>query len=245
MVVDDEPEIREILKEELEFAGASVWEASCGVDAISLLQSQAIQLVLTDAKMPNGNGMELLKAIKQKDPQIPLVVFITGHADFSNEVAYASGASDILYKPIDFSSLITKIQKLLIPRKFRWERKSERIRASFEVKLNVSEETKRLSGKTFDLGQGGMFVHITQNFPKIGQEVYFEIRCAPQLLSGPELISPQIDKIVGLGIVRWCRYKDDHTYKSGIGVEFLEVENANSFSDFLIKLQKTAFIPLG
>lgn len=237
LVVDDEPDIREILKDELEFIGAKISEAKCGNDAIELVKKNSFDLVLTDANMPEGNGMELLVKIRDLCPKLPLVVFITGQAPFTDIQAYGAGASAIFSKPIKIPDLVAQIQNLLLPPEKRWTRKSERLRAETKVELYFKNLGTSMSTKTIDIGQGGMFIHSVNDFPVVGSIVEFKIIF--------EVESFNLKEISGSGTVRWSRAKATLPLLTGFGIEFLELDDLSIFLKFLADLKSPAFIPIG
>ena len=79
LVVDDELNIREGSQRILSRVGFDVLQASTGMEALDLLESQIIPIILLDLKMPGMDGMEVLKRIRQLDETI-LIIVITGFA---------------------------------------------------------------------------------------------------------------------------------------------------------------------
>ncbi|NDG86173.1 MAG: response regulator, partial [Proteobacteria bacterium] len=89
LVVDDEPMLREILRDVLEFEGARVCEAAHAKDALARLSQEPVDAVISDIRMPGGDGFELLAGIRDRDTGMPVVLMITGFSDISAELAYA------------------------------------------------------------------------------------------------------------------------------------------------------------
>lgn len=115
LVVDDEPHIREAIRKGLTLIGEyEVMIAENGREAIDQLERRFFDLVLTDLKMPEMDGIELLKMIKGIRPEIPVIV-MTGYGSIEVAVeAMKIGANDFITKPIDLNDLhlhITKAQK--------------------------------------------------------------------------------------------------------------------------------------
>ncbi len=110
LVVDDEELLREILREELESMGATVTEADGGKLALKKLQAGKIDILITDVRMPAGDGIVLLKESRTV-PYPPLVFLCTGFSDTTVEAARALGASDIFSKPCRSSTMIASIVK--------------------------------------------------------------------------------------------------------------------------------------
>src|SRR5665647_2655490 len=103
LVVDDETDIRELLALTLERMDIRTDSASNVEDAKHLLSKQAYALCLTDMRLPDGNGLDLVRFIAQHYPGLPVAV-ITAFGSAENAVsALKAGAFDYLTKPISVS----------------------------------------------------------------------------------------------------------------------------------------------
>lgn len=101
LIVDDEQEVRISLYEALKRQGHEVSVAENGAMALDLLVRAAVDLVITDIRMPELDGLELLKRLKTTSPDLPVVI-ITGHATVESAVsAMKQGAFDYMLKPVD------------------------------------------------------------------------------------------------------------------------------------------------
>lgn len=113
LVVDDEERVRTILKIMLSAEGHDVMEASGGNKALSLLDGEAFDLVITDIRMDGLDGVGLLREIKERDLGCP-VVFITAYATLKSAVdALRLGASDYLVKPFDEKQVFLAVERAL------------------------------------------------------------------------------------------------------------------------------------
>jgi DNA-binding NtrC family response regulator len=113
LVVDDEAVIRDGLQRVLEGDQFEVETCMSGHNAIERLQEKEYGLVITDLKMPGMNGIEVLKAVKALQPDIP-VILITGYASIDTAVeAIKNGASDYISKPFSPDILLEKVQNAL------------------------------------------------------------------------------------------------------------------------------------
>jgi DNA-binding NtrC family response regulator len=112
LVVDDEPALRELLKRGLtQFGNFSVDVASNGSEAIEKIERDLFDLVLTDLKMPEMDGLDLLRTIKGTRPEL-IVIIMTAHGSIETAVdAMKIGANDYITKPIDFNELLIHISK--------------------------------------------------------------------------------------------------------------------------------------
>jgi CheY-like chemotaxis protein len=113
LVVDDEPDLREILRDELEALDGKVFDAENGTKAFKIFENNAIDAVISDIRMAGGDGIELLKKIRAAQKRQPIVILITGFADYSNEEVIKLGANAILTKPFDILKVRDKMVELL------------------------------------------------------------------------------------------------------------------------------------
>jgi DNA-binding NtrC family response regulator len=109
LIVDDEPDIVELMEEEFKYFGFNTATALCGDDAIKVLDREKIDLVVSDFKMPNGNGMSVLNHVK-KMSKPPYFYFVSGQADLSVNDALNAGARRFFSKPFDLDGLIKDIE---------------------------------------------------------------------------------------------------------------------------------------
>jgi DNA-binding response OmpR family regulator len=111
LLVDDDPAIRQILCRLLTEEEYSVLTAANGVEALGLVDTTELDLIVLDLNMPVKDGWETCNQLCVKNPLLP-VILITGRPNqyFS---AVASGVSALLEKPLDFLKLLSTIQTLL------------------------------------------------------------------------------------------------------------------------------------
>lgn len=121
LVVDDEASARSGLEKLLNQSGYDVSLAPDGVAALEVAASTAPDVVVTDLKMPNMDGMTLLTKLREQDSELPVIV-TTAFGDVSNAVdAMRKGASDFITKPIDFDVLLLAIERAFEQRVIRVE----------------------------------------------------------------------------------------------------------------------------
>jgi DNA-binding NtrC family response regulator len=113
LVIDDESEMRSALSHALTRDGFAVESAASGTKALSKIKKGAVSLVITDLKMPEMSGMEVLGAVKKRAPEIPVIV-ITAYGSIHNAVeAMQAGAADYLLKPFSFETLGSTVKRVL------------------------------------------------------------------------------------------------------------------------------------
>lgn len=110
LIVDDEPNIRDGISQHFLLDGHQTFTAKSGSDAIEIVKKHQIDFVITDIQMPDGDGEWLLEEIRRIDPNIPIVVLISGFTNLTKEQAISKGALDLLVKPIDMERLESYIR---------------------------------------------------------------------------------------------------------------------------------------
>ncbi len=113
MIVDDEPDIRELLEISLGRMGLSTLSAASVADAIDLLAAGEVRLCLTDMKLPDGSGLDLITHIQKFHPHVP-VAMITAYGSMDTAIeALKAGAFDFITKPLDLERLRKLVQSSL------------------------------------------------------------------------------------------------------------------------------------
>lgn len=110
VVAEDEDMIREFIVDSLKDLGAEVLEASNGIEALNLCTNFNVHLVLSDGRMPGGNGFEFLQNLKsyKQEAMIPFI-FVTGFTDFPMDVAKDLGVVKIFPKPFVLKELLESV----------------------------------------------------------------------------------------------------------------------------------------
>jgi len=113
LIVDDELNMRLVLSALLKKEGYEIASAADGNEAMDVLKSDGIDAVITDLKMPNMDGMELLRRMNNKYPDVP-VIMITAHGTVATAVeALKKGALDYITKPFDLDELKNVVSKAI------------------------------------------------------------------------------------------------------------------------------------
>jgi two-component system NtrC family sensor kinase len=111
LLVDDEEGIRKVLSLSLQSDGYDVTTAENGQQALKLFQKELFPIVLTDLKMPGLDGLEVLKAIKEINPDSE-VILLTGHGDMDSAIkSLQLGASDFINKPVSDQVLLVALSR--------------------------------------------------------------------------------------------------------------------------------------
>ena len=128
LIIDDERGIRNTLKEILADEGHDVDVAENGKVGLEMAQAKAYDLIFSDIKMPEMDGLEVLKALKEGEEAIDTpMVMITGHGDVETAVqALKAGAYDFLLKPLDLNRILITTKNALESKTLRQETKQLR-----------------------------------------------------------------------------------------------------------------------
>lgn len=114
LFVDDEPLIREILCFEYQRYGAKTLEASNAKEAFSLLESEKVDLVFTDIRMPGGDGIELVNTINSQLKYRPIIYVFSGFTHEAPEKIKGLGVDKYFNKPVDFKTIEQEVYTDLI-----------------------------------------------------------------------------------------------------------------------------------
>lgn len=116
LVIDDDTAVREVIREMLSYEGHDVTIAENGREAIRVLAQATFDLVITDLIMPEQEGIETITAIRQRDPDIPIVAISgggrLGPGDYLETARYM-GADATLAKPFGRQELVAVVGRLL------------------------------------------------------------------------------------------------------------------------------------
>lgn len=148
LVVDDEDSIREIVCSMLNSAGYDCTPAASGWDALALLESgEDFSLALSDMMMPGIDGLTLLERLKERQPDIP-VIMVTAVHDISVALgSIRNGAYDYLLKPFEREQLLATVRRALENRRLRLENREYQM----NLEALVEKKTEQLRGTMGDL----------------------------------------------------------------------------------------------
>ena len=111
LLVDDEDDFRETLQKRLRNRKLQVEGAENGYKALEILQTQDFDVIVLDVKMPGMDGIETLKEIKIKKPDVE-VIMLTGHASVESGIqGMQLGAFDYVMKPVPLDELLDKMRQ--------------------------------------------------------------------------------------------------------------------------------------
>jgi len=178
LIVDDEPDIREVLEISLTDAGYTVYTAESGAAAMDIFREVQPPIVLTDIKMPGMDGIELLEKIKQENPETE-VIMITGHGDM--DVAVKSlhhDATDFITKPINDHAMEAALKKarerIAVREKMReYTENLENLILEKSRALSSSEQPSEAERERFGLSDSSVFDELPCFIAILNRQFYF------------------------------------------------------------------------
>ncbi len=144
LVVDDDNDLRTVLRDVLKEEGFDTAEAEDGVSGVKLFKKDQPDAVLLDLNMPQMDGIDTMREIRRIGPDVPVII-LTGYGDIPTAVdAVKNGVYDFLIKPPEFDRLIFTLRKALEKRRLETEvrRTTTALESSLEHQLGKSSAIK-------------------------------------------------------------------------------------------------------
>ncbi|MDQ2936511.1 MAG: sigma-54 dependent transcriptional regulator [Acidobacteriota bacterium] len=227
LLVEDKESLRRVLRLTLEHAGYTVTEAADARSALKEISTAPHKLVLTDLRMPNGSGLDVLRAARAADGGIPVIV-MTAFGSIDEAVqAMKDGAHDFLQKPVDSNHLLLLVERALEQERLRTEnillREEWSRRYGFPRIIGESETIKRAVTETqrvaqteatvLLLGESGtgkeLFARAVHHLSGRRDKPFVAINCAaiPETLIENELFGHERGAFTGAGDRRLGKFE--------------------------------------
>src|ERR1043166_2283211 len=227
LLAEDKESLRRVLRLTLERAGYSVTEAADAGAAINEVARVPYKIVLTDLRMPNGSGIDVLRAAKNADSDVPVIV-MTAYGSIDEAVqAMKDGAHDFLQKPVDSNHLLLLVERALEQSRLRTEnillREEWSKHYGFPRILGESEAIKRTVAETqrvatteatvLLLGESGtgkeLFARAVHHLSDRRDRPFVAINCAaiPETLIENELFGHERGAFTGAGDRRLGKFE--------------------------------------
>ncbi len=219
LIVDDEPEMRAALSHALNRSGFSVESASNGHEALEKIKNDVFGMVITDMKMPEMSGMQVLEEVKKVSPQMP-VIMMTAYGTIDTAVeAMKEGASDYIIKPFSTEILEETIRNVCEKSNTSKEKKIQKtiIKKGVENKEIITRDPKMLkilesarnvaptNSTVLILGESGtgkeMLADYIHQHSGRNDQPYVALNCAalPEHLAESELFGHEKGSFTGAG----------------------------------------------
>src|SRR5262244_3922308 len=227
LLVEDKESLRRVLRLTLENVGYSVTEAADAREALMEIASAPHRVVLTDLRMPHGSGLDVLKAARNADADVPVIV-MTAFGSIDEAVqAMKDGAHDFLQKPVDSNHLLLLVERALEQARLRTEnlllREEWSKHYGFPRILGESAVIKRAVGETqrvaqteatvLLLGESGtgkeLFARAIHHLSNRREKAFVAINCAaiPETLIENELFGHERGAFTGAGDRRLGKFE--------------------------------------
>jgi len=144
LIIDDEETQRNVLKGYLNKKGYTIYSASSGNEGVHLVRNNLIDIVISDFKMPDKTGLEVLEEVKQINPEISFVI-LTAYGSVENAVkAMRLGAFDYMSKPVDLDELDLMMEKIIENKNLKSEIRllKSQLREKYKFESFISQSPK-------------------------------------------------------------------------------------------------------
>ncbi len=121
LIVDDDRDIRDSMHEYIEISGFGASVASCAEEALHVLSTNNVEVVITDIMLPGMDGLTLTDHIKRLH-EVDVIVMTSYSTEYSYEEAINKGASDFIFKPVRLEELVLRLKRVLKERQLNQER---------------------------------------------------------------------------------------------------------------------------
>jgi CheY-like chemotaxis protein len=227
LVVDDELELLEIFSAWLGRNGYRVFTAPNGAEALNVLRTQKVDLLLSDIRMPVMDGVTLVRTLNQMETPPPKIIFVTGYGNFSRREIFAMGVEALLDKPLSRPVLIEALDRCLLDSADKWLTPSL-LPIEQRVTLQLDGLKEAAEASAFTLGHGGCCVACDLPL-KEGLPVELSVRFAREGLS-----------LEAQGTVVWV---DAEQKKAGIAFDFLQPQCRSWVMAWINSEKPRSFVP--
>ena len=217
LIVDDTPLFIRLAKDLFRREQVDILTAQSGPEAVEIVRTTKIDLILMDLYMAEGDGDEACRQIKS-EPGVrttPIVMMTSSNYPNDMERCKSAGCNEVIHKPLTREHVLQICKKYLnLP---GWSGKRSTIKTSARFWKNPEQMS---SGTLLDISVGGVFL-ATEEYFEMGSELHLEFR-----------LSSERAPIMCKGRVAWVNRKDNFKNHacSGMGVEFLDIQKLDILS---------------
>ena len=150
LIVDDEPRIRELIREHLQYAGYVCEEAGDGSAALSLLSGGGFDLVILDLMLPFMDGMTCLREMRARHINTPVIILTARGEEYDKLAGLEGGADDYVVKPFSPRELVARV-KAVLNRTMPRSEASDGTMTFGELTIDTASHTVRVAGEDVSL----------------------------------------------------------------------------------------------
>lgn len=238
LIVDDEPDICEILHEDLHSRGVHVVSYTDPKKALNAVRELKLDFVVSDIRMPSLDGVNFLSGLREFHRYHPILLFMSGFAQYRKDELMHLGAVECFEKPLDPERVFLTIMRYFI------ESPSETDKLiDFEAAVAAREAATLEIVTVNNLGFGGVFIPMDSS--KLAADDRFS--CGEHIEVTIKLKDSVSAPIRTKGEVVWRRPESEGSKASGIGVRFLNlnVNDRDRIEAFVRENKVQSFIPMG
>ena len=150
LIVDDEPRIRDLIREHLQYAGFTCAEAGDGTQALAELANGGIDLVILDIMMPFMDGMTCLREMRTRKIMTPVIMLTARSEEYDKLAGLEGGADDYVVKPFSPRELVARV-KAVLNRTMPRSESADGTMTFGELTIDTASHTVRVSGEEVSL----------------------------------------------------------------------------------------------
>lgn len=227
LVVDDEPDLREIYSAWLEKEGCKVFTAGNGVEALQVFDEHSINALVSDIRMPRLDGIALVRTIYERKLIVPTIILVSGFGVVGSREMYGLGIEELMDKPLRRKDLISILKQSLQEMEQNWLTPSTEPMAQ-SLAMEMASLEGAMQSCQFQLGRGGCCFSCNQILiPE--KTTSLSIRFAKEELC-----------LEAQGRVRWY---DEETSHAGLAFDYLAAGCRNWVLEAMRQGSHRSFIP--
>ena len=150
LIVDDEPRIRELIREHLQHAGYTCEEATDGSAALAVLAGGGIDLVILDIMMPFVDGMTCLREMRSRKMNMPVIMLTARSEEYDKLAGLEGGADDYVVKPFSPRELVARV-KAVLSRTLPRTKEEGGLMTFGQLSIDVASHSVKVEGKEVTL----------------------------------------------------------------------------------------------
>lgn len=230
LVVDDEPDLREMVEFEFEMNDCEVECVENAKLALEALSTKDFDLIISDIRMPGGDGIMLLDELNKMKNSPPLL-FMSGFADLKVDEAFDKGARGYFSKPFVLKQLVRRASEVVLEIDERWS--LEEVEANDSIEVSFSSFKEALAEKKIKFGSGGIMLSNLRPNLKVNNLVKFELQ-----------FGDIAEKISFVGKVAWIKSLGaDLNFTAGVEVVSANDISIEKLKEWMQEANTNSFIP--